>query len=164
MARYTLAIKYLRKILNSAVFLMLFIPVSWANSISGLVVKVYDGDTLTILAPLNQQIKIRLADIDAPERKQAFGQRSRQSLAELCFRKNASVQFQKKDRYQRILGRVYCNAVDVNAEQVRRGLAWVYDKYVADKSLYQLQAQARKSKAGLWIDPDPVPPWEFRKK
>jgi endonuclease YncB( thermonuclease family) len=95
-----------------------------------------------------------LKEIDAPESKQAFGKRSRQSLAQICEKKSARVSWTEKDRNGRTLGRVWCGGIDANAEQVRRGMAWVFDRYVKDWSLYRL---------GLWADAAPVPPWEWRK-
>ena len=135
-----------------------------AGEFIGRVVSVHDGDTLTVLVSRNQ-IKVRLTDIDAPERKQPFGQRSRQSLAELCHGKDARIDEQGKDRYGRSPGRVSCAGVDANAEQVRRGLAWVYVKYAPKGSpLYAVQAEAQNARRGLWRDPNPVPPWEWRNK
>lgn len=127
-----------------------------------LVIGISDGDTLTALCNDHQQVKIRLAEIDAPEKKQAFGQRSKQSLSELCYKKNADIQVQTIDRYKRYVARVSCNGIDANAEQVRNGMAWVYDKYVTDRSLYALQSEARQAHLGLWSDLSPMPPWEFR--
>jgi endonuclease YncB( thermonuclease family) len=128
-----------------------------------LVIAIADGDTLTVLCNGNQQIKIRLAEIDAPEKKQPFGNRSKQSLADMCFQKQAEIKPQTKDRYGRTVARVICGGTDANAEQVKRGMAWVYDKYVKDRSLYALQDEARASKVGLWGDVEPVRPWEYRK-
>ena len=88
-------------------------------------------------------MKVRLAAIDAPEKKQPFGTRSRQSLGELCHEKRAEVRVTDVDRYKRIVGRVSCAGVDANAAQVRRGMAWVYDRYAKDKTLYRLQDEAR---------------------
>lgn len=76
----------------------------------------------------------------------------------------AEIKEKGKDRYKRTLGRVFCDGVDVNAEQVRRGMAWVYDKYVTDHSLYMVQNEARAARRGLWVDPGPMPPWEWRHK
>ena len=133
-----------------------------AGELVGRVVAIADGDTLTVLVS-RQQIKVRLTDIDAPERKQPFGQRSRQSLADLCARRDATVLEAGKDRYGRTLGRVLCDGVDANAEQVRRGMAWVYVRYAPKGSpLYAMQAEARAAKRGLWADPRPVAPWEWR--
>lgn len=128
-----------------------------------LVVAISDGDTLTCLTDDKQQVKVRLAEIDAPERKQPFGTRSRQSLGELCHEKRAEVVVLDTDRYSRTVGRVTCDGVDANAAQVSRGMAWVYDRYVKDRSLYQLQDEARAAGRGLWSDPQPVAPWEWRR-
>ena len=129
----------------------------------GRVVAITDGDTLTVLAG-HEQVKIRLVEIDAPEKNQSFGNRSKQSLSDMCFDKEAQIQEKGKDRYGRSLGRVNCAGIDVNAEQVKQGMAWVYDKYVTDHSLYRLQDVAKAAKRGLWADASPVPPWEWRHK
>lgn len=128
-----------------------------------LVVGVTDGDTLTARCD-DSTIKVRLSDIDAPEKSQAFGQKSKQSLSNLCYLKKASLQVQSKDRYGRSVARVTCNGVDANAEQVKTGMAWVYDKYVTDHSLYALQDRVRSKRLGVWSEHSPVPPWEYRKK
>lgn len=134
---------------------------AWAQVYSGKVVKVADGDTLTVLVD-RKQIKVRLLEIDAPELHQAFGQRSKESLGEMCAGQAATVRSTGRDKYGRMLGRVDCGGVDANAEQVRRGMAWVYDRYVTDRSLYALQGEARASRVGLWADSDPTAPWLYR--
>ena len=128
----------------------------------GRVVGVHDGDSLTVLVG-GHQTKVRLADIDAPELKQAFGQRSRQSLSELCLDKPAMLEEQGRDRYHRTIGRVRCAGVDANREQVRRGMAWVFDRYVKDRSLYADQDAAQAAQRGLWADPKAMPPWAWRR-
>jgi endonuclease YncB( thermonuclease family) len=126
-------------------------------------VAIQDGDTLTMLVS-RKQIKVRLVDIDAPERKQPFGTRSRQSLFEICGGKSARFDDRGEDRYGRTLGQVACAGVDANEEQVRRGMAWVFERYAPkDSPLYALQAEARAAKRGLWQDARPVPPWDWRK-
>lgn len=138
--------------------LFLWAPPALADRIVGIA----DGDTLTILrerAPL----KIRLANIDAPEKKQPFGTRSRQSLATLCFGKEATFKQQSRDRYGRIVAIVYCDGVNVNRRQVELGLAWVYLKYNADRSLPLVELAARLGRHGLWSESEPIPPWEFRR-
>ena len=132
-----------------------------ADTLIGRVIGITDGDTIKVLVN-NEQVIVRLVEIDAPEKKQAFGNRSKQSLSDLCFDKNAQIQEKGKDRYGRTLGRVICDGTDSNAEQVKRGMAWVYDKYVTDRSLYQLQDEAKRDGRGLWVDTDPMPPWEWR--
>ncbi|MEZ5617197.1 MAG: thermonuclease family protein [Rhodocyclaceae bacterium] len=139
---------------------LLFAHCAFAETI-GKVIGISDGDTLTVLVE-RQQVKVRLVEIDAPEKAQAFGNKSKQSLSTLCFKKTAKLDDKGKDRYGRTLARVHCDGIDANAEQVRHGMAWVYDRYVTDRSLYGLQDEARAAKRGLWADPSPMPPWEWR--
>ena len=130
-----------------------------------LVIGIADGDTLTARCDsptVAENIKVRLAEIDAPEKGQAFGNRSKQHLSELCFKKQAEVRSQTKDRYGRTVARVTCDGVDANAEQVRAGMAWVFDKYVTDRALYAVQDEARAARRGLWADAEPVAPWAWR--
>lgn len=134
------------------------------GELRGRVVAVADGDTLTILDASRQQHRIRLAEIDAPEKRQPFGQRSKQSLSDLCYGRDAAIEDGGRDRYGRTIGRVSCAGIDANAEQVRRGMAWVFDRYATDRSLYAIQDEARAARRGLWSDPAPVPPWEYRAK
>lgn len=144
-------------------FGVLIAPAIAETRIGGRVVGVSDGDTLMIFTADKQQVKVRLADIDAPEKAQAFGNKSKQSLADMCFGKSASIVVQDVDRYGRTVARVVCDDVDANAEQVRRGFAWVYDRYVKDLSLHAVQDDARENSRGLWRDAAPIPPWEFRR-
>jgi len=137
-----------------------------------LVVGITDGDTLTARcdsaadAPA-QTIKVRLAQVDAPEHHQPFGARSREHLAALCFKQSAEVRPIAAggglDRYGRTVAHVTCNGTDVNTEQVRAGMAWVFDRYVIDRSLYSLQDEARDAHRGLWADEQPVAPWDWRR-
>ena len=129
-----------------------------------LVISVADGDTLTVLCNGSKQVKIRLSEIDAPEKRQPFGNRSMQSLSGMCLQKKAKIKPQTKDRYGRTVARVICDGIDANEEQVKRGMAWVYDKYVRDRNLYPIQDKARKSKIGLWADNKPIKPWEYRRQ
>lgn len=129
------------------------------------IIGVSDGDTLTARCETEQgfeNLKIRLSEIDAPERGQAFGNRSKQHLAELCFGKHADVAAIGKDRYLRTVAHVSCDKVDAGTEQVRAGMAWVFDRYVTDRSLYDLQEAARSAHRGLWADPQPTAPWVWR--
>ncbi|MBS3962912.1 MAG: thermonuclease family protein [Methylomonas sp.] len=137
-----------------------------AESLSGKVVKIADGDTLTMLVAGNRQIKIRLAEIDTPESHQPYGQKAKQALAGLVFSRTITADVQTTDRYGRSVARVYAGTLDVNAELVRSGSAWVYRKYAKDRSLYELEAQAREDKKGLWALPESerTPPWEWRKR
>lgn len=133
-----------------------------ANSHMWRVVGVQDGDTLTCLDENNQQQKVRLAEIDAPELGQDFGKVSREALASMVFGKTVEVVDEGKDRYGRWLGHVLVNGADVNREMVATGNAWHYAAYSRDTSLAQLQSQARGQQVGLWAQPDPVAPWQFR--
>lgn len=128
-----------------------------------MVIGISDGDTLTVLRE-HEQIKIRLAEIDAPEKAQPFGTKSKQALSALCFGKQAEIIPQTKDRYGRTVARVKCDGHDASEQQVRDGMAWVFDRYVTDRSLYQLQEEARSSARGLWADKYPIPPWDWRKR
>lgn len=129
---------------------------------SGRVVNIADGDTLSVLVE-KRPIRVRLDGIDAPERGQPFGKRSRQSLSDLCAAKTARVEDHGKDRFGRTIGRVYCAGIAANSEQVRRGMAWTFTRYVPLGSpLYELEAYARLRNLGLWVDPQPVAPWEWR--
>jgi endonuclease YncB( thermonuclease family) len=127
-------------------------------------VGIADGDTLTVLTSSKQQHKIRLAEIDAPEKSQPFGVKSKQSLSDLCFGKEAEVTPRAIDRYKRTVARVRCDGVDANAEQVNRGMAWVYRKYAKDNNLYVLQHYAKVAKRGLWSDPSAIPPSAWRQQ
>lgn len=142
----------------------LYLSVAEAESFSGKVVGVADGDTLTVLTGEKQQNKVRRAEIDAPEKHQPFGTRSKQSLSDLCFGKQAEIIPFAKDRYKRTVARVKCAGIDANAAQVNSGMAWVYRQYARDVDLYALERTAIIDKRGLWADPSPVPPWEFRRR
>lgn len=139
-----------------------------AETIAGRVVGVADGDTITVLDTYKVQHKIRLAGIDAPEKKQAFGNRSKESLSELTYDKTVTVETDKRDKYGRQVGKVLVNGQDVNLAQVERGMAWFYRQYQREQSpndqrLYEAAEDAAKAgKRGLWHDADPVAPWDFR--
>ena len=139
-----------------------------AETVTGRVVGVADGDTIMVLDADKVQHKIRLAGIDAPEKKQAFGNRSKESLSDMVFDKTVNVETEKRDRYGRQIGKVLVNEQDVNLVQVERGMAWFYRQYQReqspnDRKLYEAAEDAAKAgKHGLWRDVDPVPPWDFR--
>ena len=144
--------------------LLLWFVAASANAAewSGRVVGIADGDSLTLLVDGHRQVKVRLAGIDASEHDQPFGQRSRQSLSELAFSKTATVAVSKIDDYGRSIGTVTVGGVNVEAEQVRRGLAWVYRHYSHDARLLALEAEAKAARRGLWADANPIPPWDWR--
>jgi len=140
-----------------------------AAEIEGRVIRVSDGDTIAVLDSSNQTIKIRLAGIDAPEKKQAFGNRSKQSLSDLVYGKQVIIIWNKTDRYGRTIGKVLLDNVDINNQQLVRGYAWFYKKYeneltMEERKLYQESENiAKSSKTGLWYDSNPIEPWLFRK-
>ena len=149
-------------------FLFLY-NIAWGATIDGKVVGVADGDTITILDVSNVQYKIRLAGIDAPEKKQDFGNVSKQSLSDMVFNQLVRVDWVKTDRYGRIVGKVFLNNLDVNLEQIKRGMAWFYRKYqnelILEDRLNYLHAaeNAINQRMGLWLQKDPIAPWNFRK-
>ena len=154
-----------------SIFLALLLATSaHAATITGTVVSVADGDTVTVLDATKTQHKIRLTGIDAPEKAQAFGQRSKQSLSDMVYLKQVTVDTNKKDRYGRELGKVLVNGKDANLMQIEHGMAWWYRAYQKDQSandrrLYEAaEASAKTKKVGLWADAKPVPPWEFRRQ
>ena len=126
-------------------------------------VKIADGDSLTALSPSLQQLKCRLYGIDAPEKKQAFGQASKLSLAQLSFGRTAHIDIVGRDRYGRSLCRIAVAGVDVNKEQLVRGMAWMYRRYAKDRSYSDAESKAQSRRVGIWHEARPVPPWDFRK-
>lgn len=144
------------------VLCLLWSPLAVLADFTGKVVSISDGDTLSVLRD-HEQINVRLVEIDAPEMGQPYGTRSKQTLAAYVFGQDVRVAEHGKDRYGRVLGRVFLGGMDVNAEMVRQGMAWVYRKYATDSTLYALEAEARDQLRGLWGDPDPMPPWEWRR-
>lgn len=139
-----------------------------ADELRGTVVAISDGDTLTVLDAFRRQHRVRLAAIDAPERHQAFGTRSRESLSAMAFRKDVVVDFHKADKYGRILGRVLVAGQDVGLAQIRAGRAWHYLAYAKEQTplnriaYSEAESEARGLRLGLWSVPNPQPPWEFR--
>ena len=137
---------------------------AFAETIAGTVVSVIDGDTLVVQDDAKKRYTIRLAEIDAPEPRQPFWVESARSLAGLCYKKSAKVEWSERDA-KRYVGYVTCDGKDANAEQLRRGMAWGSPKSTKPTSaLYELETYARLRKIGLWADENPVAPWEFRKK
>jgi endonuclease YncB( thermonuclease family) len=139
-----------------------------ALTLMGQVVRVADGDTVTVLDQAQQTYKVRLAGIDAPEKKQAFGQRSRQSLYDMVHGKNVKLETHKRDKYGRHVGTLKVDNVDVNLTQVQRGMAWHYTAYAREQAEQDQQSysaaerQAREAKLGLWADNSALAPWAWR--
>ena len=134
-----------------------------AESFIARVIGISDGDTLTVLINENEQMKVRLAEIDAPEKAQPFGKSSKQSLSDMCYQQTAVIERIDIDRYGRTVRKVQCDQINANEEQIRTGMAWVYRKYLRDRSLLLLEEKAKVSRLGLWSDRAPIPPWEWRK-
>ena len=132
-----------------------------ADTQSCRVVAIADGDSLTCTFG-GTRTEVRLDEIDAPEHDQPHGGQAKQSLAKLCLNEQVTLDRHGVDDYGRVLARVTCGGVDANESQVRRGMAWVYDHYVKDRSLYNDQTRARSEGLGLWAEPDPTPPWDWR--
>ena len=144
-----------------ALFLMLSFSL-FAGEIAGRVVRIADGDTITILDAANTQHKIRLYGIDAPESRQAFVQKSKQHLSSLVFGKDVRVKYKSRDKYGRILGMVFADGKDVNLEILKAGLAWHYKRYDSTPTYAAAELEARQSRRGLWADSNPIPPEQFR--
>ena len=141
-----------------------------AGTLTGRVIRVTDGDTLVILDANKAQHKIRLQGIDAPERGQAYGKKSKEHLSDHVAGRFVIVEYNKRDRYERFVGTVLLGGRDMNLGQIAAGLAWHYKKYQgeqtsSDRILYSdAEREARMAGRGLWRDSGPVPPWEYRKE
>lgn len=149
-------------------FACLLAPLIQAETFTGRVVRVLDGDTVEVLDASNTPHRVRLAGIDAPEKAQAFGSRAKQQLAGLVGGQVVEVQSDKTDRYGRTVGKILVEGQDANIKMLNAGLAWWYRKYAseqpaADRLSYEAaENQARAERRGLWGDPAPVAPWDFR--
>ena len=151
------------------ILLSLACAAAQASTLTGKVVRVADGDTITVLDSHNQQHRIRFLGIDAPERSQAYGNYCRKNLAEKIAGEIVDVDYQKRDRYGRITGTVYFDGRDINLEQLQDGCAWFYRYYARElnkdmrKTYDEAEAQAREAGIGLWRDPNPINPYEYRR-
>ncbi|EAO8023262.1 micrococcal nuclease [Salmonella enterica] len=145
-------------------FAVLFCGSLCAAEIQGKVIRVLDGDTIEVLQD-KTPVRVRLANIDAPEKKQAYGSWSTNQLKGLVAAQPVTVTYAQTDRYGRIIGRVFTtNGTEASRFMVQSGAAWVYERYNTDKALPVLQREAQTHKRGLWADSQPVPPWEWRHK
>ena len=167
--RASLAIRHAWPILLVCCCLALAIPVeslakkSRPREFSGEVVKIADGDTITVLRG-RKQVKVRLWGVDCPEKKMPHGSRARAFTGELCFRREVRVTPQAVDDYGRVVARVYLeDGRELNLELLRAGMAWWYQRYAPKASEYRAaHEKARAERVGLWADRDPTPPWEWR--
>lgn len=143
-------------------FVFLFSCSLYAAEFQGKVIRVLDGDTIEVLQE-KKPVRVRLLNIDAPEKKQAYGSWSTNQLKDLVAGQPVTVTYTQKDRYGRVLGRVVTtNGTEANRYMVQSGAAWVYERYNTDNSLPDLQRVAQEQKHGLWAESHPVPPWEWR--
>ena len=145
------------------IFLFFFTSYCSAEYLENLIIKrIVDGDTIHVFYK-EEVYKIRLTEIDAPERDQPYGNDSKQYLKQLLKEGRVDIHIFGTDRFGRRLARLYWNGMDINRELVSEGYAWVYDRYVSDESFYENQSKARKLKKGLWRGSSPIKPWEWRK-
>ena len=149
-----------------ALLLLIFTALSACSSEENTcrVVGISDGDTLTCLAKNNRQIKVRLAEIDAPEKKQAFGQKSKKALSDMVYLRDVRLSLKGQDRYQRTLAIVYYQDKNINLEMVKQGMAWAYKQYSHDPVYLQAQENAQAKRIGLWTDNNPIEPSQWRRQ
>lgn len=156
--------KYIKSYLF--LFALILLPtISFSTTITGKVISVADGDTITILTQQHEQIKIRLSAVDTPEGNQAYGNKAKAFTSFLVKGKNVSIEPETIDKYGRTVAMVFVNGLNLNKEIVANGQGWVYRKYCkgafCDEWL-EMEKKAREAKIGLWADKDPTPPWEWR--
>lgn len=146
--------------------LLAFLIASWAAPVYSFpadVVAILDGDTIIALSSSHQQTRCRLYGIDAPEKSQPYGNRSKQSLSDLIYRKQVDVEAMGSDKYGRTICRISVGGYDINRAQIERGMAWAYRRYTTDPTYLAAERSARAAARGLWQDKEPVPPWEYRR-
>jgi len=146
------------------IFCVLFSFYVFAENLTGRVIAIADGDTVTIIKN-KHQTKIRLAEIDTPEKQQPHGKKSKQALSDFIFKKEVEVEVVTIDRYGRTVGKIFLGNLNINKEMVKAGHAWVYVKYAKDKTLFALEKNAKENQLGLWALPEGerIPPWQWRK-
>lgn len=148
-----------------SLFIFLFTFYLTSAEIIGKVVGVSDGDTITVLDELDKgRFKIRFFGIDCPEKSQDFGNVAKKHLSSLIFGKRVSVRFKEIDRYGRIVGKVSLDGIDINLKMLEAGLAWHYKRYDDTAEYAEAEKKAKESGIGLWKQPNPIPPWNFRRK
>jgi len=147
-------------------FLYFFLSTNtlFADTLTGRVISIADGDTVTIVNN-KHQTKIRLAEIDTPEKNQPYGKKAKKALSDFIFNKKVEVEVVTIDRYGRTVGKIFLDKQNINKEMVKAGHAWVYVKYAKDKTLFTLEKNAKENQLGLWALPEGerIPPWQWRK-
>ncbi|OMP29955.1 thermonuclease family protein [Mangrovimonas sp. DI 80] len=152
-------------IFYTSLFIFFICPKLFSQNITGHVVGITDGDTFKLLTKDSLLIKVRLANVDCPERKQPFSQKAKQFTSDAVFDQYITIVELKKDRYGRSIANVfYGDSLNLGHELVRNGLAWHYIKYSNDPVLQELEDKAKNDKLGLWQDPTSIAPWEWRKR
>ena len=157
----------LRRVLTVAVCLALTATLAGClprDSFEARCVKVYDGDTIEVMAGGPRSLRIRLHAIDAPEKGQPFSNVARKRTRELAEGKRVRVEVRDRDQYDRLVARVYVDDHDLSEQLVREGLAWHYTRYSSEIALGNAQREARRAQRGLWQEPEPEPPWDFRRR
>ena len=154
----------MRKCMQIILLFLLLSSCLNALELKGKVIAVSDGDTIKLLTQDKVTHKIRLLDIDAPEKKQPFGNKSRDNLASYIAGEIITVKYKSKDKYGRILGTIYFENLDINLQQIKNGYAWVYKQYSKNQTYYKEEQKAKELKKGLWIEKNAIAPWEFRKQ
>ncbi len=143
--------------------ILILFPIASFSQLTGKVVAIADGDTFTLLVN-KQQIKIRLHGIDCPEKGQDFSKTAKDFLSDYVFDKVVNVRTMSKDRYRRTIGVVSIDGINMNEKLLEAGLAWHFKKYDKNPAWAKLEETARKNKRGLWVNANPIPPWEWRKR
>ena len=149
------------------IFIFLFILVTnftYAENLTGKVISISDGDTVIIINDY-KKTKIRLAEIDTPEKNQPYVKKAKKALSDFIFNKEVEVEVVTIDRYGRTVGKIFLDNRNINREMVKAGHAWVYVKYAKDKTLFALEKNAKENQLGLWALPEGerIPPWQWRK-
>ena len=152
----------MRSRLRAPLFIAIENMATLSAAVLCLIVGVSDGDTIKLRCGESAEETVRLLQIDAPEKKQAFGRQAKEALSNLAYGKLVELERSGTDRYGRTVGRVSLEGVDLNLEMVRQGFAWCYRKYLTDPTCISIEDGARQHRRGLWVEPEPVPPWDFR--
>jgi micrococcal nuclease len=149
---------------NKLFYIIFFVGLTcYSQTLTGKVVGITDGDTFKFLVQDSILHRIRVANIDCPERKQPFSSRAKQFTSDAIFGKTIKVKVLSTDRYGRLIGVViYNGGLNLSSELIKNGFAWHYLKYSKDPTLQALEDKAKNNKIGLWIDPNSIPPWEWR--
>jgi micrococcal nuclease len=154
----------MKKTASIIIILLLIISGYSQTLLTGKVIGIKDGDTVVVIDKLNNTTILRLAEVDCPEKKQPFGTKAKQFTSDAVYLKNVTYIVTEKDRYGRSVAKIYFKNKYLSAEIIKKGMGWQYKKYSTSKELAQFEQQARSKKIGLWIDPNPIYPSEWRKQ